>query len=80
MADGWIGSTEQVEHYLAVVGADKDADGKFKIYGGAPVSFMGAGDELCLNGEEEYSVDGHRCNLAAGLRSTSYGVGVKVIG
>lgn len=76
MSDGWIGEVEQLEHYLATVGADQDEDGRFKVYG--RVVFGLGGQEIVVDGDAEYSVDGYRSNLAAGLRSTSYGVGVKV--
>jgi len=80
---GWIGMADQIETYLNVVGADKDSNGRFKIYvpedaEEGPVSFLGMGEEIVLRGTEEYSVEGHRNNLAAGLRSTSYGVGIRV--
>jgi hypothetical protein len=76
MHDGWIGDVEQLEHYLSVVKADKDHEGKFKVWGTVTVGI--GGQEAVVHGDAEYAVDGHRCNLAAGLRSTSYGVGVKV--
>lgn len=78
MTDGWFGDKEQLEHYLAVVGADQAEDGRFLIYNHGVVSFLGLGQELVVSGATEYSVDGRRCNLAAGLRSTSYGIAVKV--
>jgi hypothetical protein len=79
MPTGWIGDRESIEHYLSVVGADIRGNGEFKIYNGEKtVSFLGMGQEIVLNGDEEYSVKGHRCNLAAGMRSTSHGVGVMV--
>lgn len=79
---GWIGMADQIEHYLRVVGADRDESGKYKVYtngGRGPVSFLGMGEEIVLDGTEEYSVDGHHNNLAAGLRSTSYGCSVMVL-
>jgi hypothetical protein len=82
MSSGWIGDAEELEHYLATVHADCDEEDKFMIWvteDGGPVSFMGVGDEIVLHGTEEYSVKGHRFNLAAGLKSTSYGIGIIVI-
>lgn len=76
MNDGWIGDVEQLEHYLAVVNADKDEEGRFKIWGGVTVGI--GGDEAVVHGDAEYAVDGHHCNLGAGLRGTSYGLGIKV--
>jgi hypothetical protein len=67
---------EQLEHYLAIVGADQDEEGKFKIYGHITVGIGGM--EVVVPGTAEYSVGDKRCNLVAGLRSTSYGVAVKV--
>lgn len=80
---GWIGGIEEVLNFLSVVGADQDDKGVYKVYtymdGRGPSSFMGLGDEIVLHGTEEYSVDGHRSNLAAGLRETSYGLSVMVL-
>lgn len=78
MTDGWIGDLEQLEYYLSVVGADKDDEGKFKIWGQVTIGI--GGREAVVHGNAEYAVNDHRCNLAAGLRSTSYGLGVKVFG
>lgn len=79
MSAGWLGDREWVEHYLRVVGADVRGNGEFKIYNDERmVSFLGMGQEIVLSGEEEYSVKGNRCNLAAGMRSTSHGVGAVV--
>ena len=77
--DGWIGPADQLLYYLSVVGADKDADGKFLIAGEPLVSFLGMNEEYVVPAGTVYYVDGHPCNLAAGLASTSYGVKVKVI-
>ena len=80
---GWIGTAEQIDHYLTTIGADKDEEGRFKIYfpadDGPPVSFLGLGDEFVLHGSEDYSVDGERRNLANGLREAEVGLGVMVI-
>ncbi|MBW2288642.1 MAG: hypothetical protein JRG90_12550 [Deltaproteobacteria bacterium] len=77
--DGWIGDMDQVLHYLDVVGADKDDGGGVKIYGCEGfIGSMGDNSEVVVPATAEYSIDGHRSNLAAGLRSTSYGVGAKV--
>lgn len=76
---GWIGLQSQVLHYLGVVGADRDEHGAFLIAGEPVVSFMGAGKEVVVSGETVYFAGGKPCNLAAGLKSTSYGMGVVVI-
>jgi hypothetical protein len=82
--EGWIGTMGQVLHYLAVVKADRDKEGQFVITGpmnSEPVTFMGLGGpdaECIIPGDVDYLVGGRACNLAAGLRSTSYGFGVKV--
>ena len=68
---------EQVEYVLGLAGADKDSEGKFLIYG-EPVVFGLTGDCVVPAGAE-YAVGGKRVNLAAVLRSTSYGVSVMVI-
>lgn len=74
---GWIGMAGQVEHYLAMVGADRDEQGRFLV-GGSVVVGMG-GEEVVLGNDAYYLAGGQKCNLAAGLRSTSYGVAVAVI-
>ena len=61
------------------MGADQDADGKFKIYNSAPVSFMGLGDEIVVNDDCCYSVGGKKVGLAGAMASTSYGNQVTVI-
>jgi hypothetical protein len=77
---GWIGMANQVEHFLAVVGADRDEEGRFLIGGpSAVVSFMGAGEEVVVPADAVYFVGGKPCPLVAGLRTTSYGMGVVVI-
>jgi len=78
---GWIGTQGQLEHYLAVVGADRDEEGRFLIWGRV-VSFLGStgeNAEVVVDENAEYSVGGCRANLAGGLNSTSYGLKVKVI-
>lgn len=78
--EGWIGMVNQVEHYLDVVGADRDAEGHFVLFGeSSPSTFMGAGEEIVIPGDLCYKKNGHPVNLAAGLRTTSYGLGVVVI-
>ena len=79
---GWIGYTDQVNHYLNVVGADRDVEGKFIITGeesARPTTFMGAGVEVVVPGNAYYLKDGVPVNLSSGLRTTSYGIGVIVI-
>jgi len=79
--EGWIGYADQMMHYLAVVHADRDEGGRF-IVRGTISTYMGAGEEAVIGGDAEYRVggpEGRWCNLAAGLRGTSYGHGVLVI-
>jgi len=77
---GWFGLTSQVLHYLGTVGADRDEAGAFLLVGDeAPSSFMGAGVEVVIHESLCYLVGGKPVNLAAGLRTTSYGMGVVVI-
>jgi hypothetical protein len=78
---GWTGIMSQVLHYLRVVGADQSEDGRFLIRGDV-VTFLGMGGdnaETVVGPDAVYFVGGQEYNLAAGLRSTSYGVGVHVI-
>ena len=64
---------------LAVVGADQDSDGNFQIYGAPCISGAYDKSEIVVPAAAEYSVGGRRCNLAAGLAGTSYGLSVVVI-
>jgi hypothetical protein len=80
--EGWFGVKSQVLHYLRVVGADRDEEGRF-ILKGEVASYMGLGGEnvdVAIPAETQYFVNGQPRNLAAGLRSTSYGLKVYVIG
>jgi len=70
----WIGPHKAVLHYLAVVGADRGDDGRFIISGEPVVTGLG-GDELVVPDGTVYFSNGHPLNLAAGLSSTSQGVG-----
>jgi hypothetical protein len=77
---GWIGTKGQLLHYLAVVGADRDEKGDFKV-DGAISTFMGLqGDDadVVVAADAVYLVGGERKALAAGLSSTSYGLAIKV--
>jgi hypothetical protein len=70
----WIGPTKAVLHYLATVHADQGADGSFIISGEQVATGLG-GDEVVVPDGTVYFVHGERKNLAAGLSSTSQGVG-----
>lgn len=76
---GWFGDRRMVLHSLNVVGADKDAEGRFLI-AEKPV-FRGIDpDEVVVPEETVYFVRGKRLSLAGLMNSTSYGLrGVKVI-
>lgn len=78
---GWTGINRQLLHYLRIVGADRDEEGKFLV-AGSIVTFMGIGGEdadVVVGGDAVYFMQGQPCNLAAGLKTTSYGMGVIVI-
>jgi hypothetical protein len=77
MDSGWFGSPEQVEHVLKTLGADKDEEGRFLLYGEAP--FVGLDGDLVVSSKVLYSVSGKRQNLVAALRKTSYGLSVTVL-
>jgi hypothetical protein len=84
VTDGWIGPAHQVMYYLSTVGADRDEHGNYLLVsvdetGDGPSSFMGMGEELVIPGGVAYLVNGRPVRLAAGLRSTSYGLGVQVV-
>lgn len=74
---GWIGDPEQLLHVLRTVGADRDAEGNFLVFG-EPVIAGLTGDVVVPAGAE-YSVGGKRANIAALLADTSYGTQVTVI-
>ena len=69
MEKGWIGPTRTVENFLAVVGADRDNDGRFVVVGEAPSSFMGQGDELVIPAGCCYLAQGKPVPLAATMVS-----------
>lgn len=73
---GWIGDPHQVVYVLGVVGADRDDQGNFMIFG-EPIVFGIDGDCVIPEGSE-YTVGGKRCKLAALLADTSYGHKVQV--
>ena len=75
--EGWIGSASELEHTLRMFNCDA-TDGKFHV-DGSITSFMGAGDEFVVGSDAVYYVNGQPRNLAAALRSTSYGRGITVI-
>ncbi|MDP3910176.1 MAG: hypothetical protein Q8Q14_07270 [Gemmatimonadales bacterium] len=75
--NGWIGSVDAVQNYLGVVGADKDADGKYLI-GGDPPIYGDGGREIVLSDEVVYYMGGRPVPLAAALADTSQGVGIRV--
>lgn len=79
---GWIGQQGQVTHYLSVIGADRDEQGRFIIVNGGAYTFLGlVGDreEILIDGNACYLINGQPANLAAGLATTSYGMKVQVI-
>ena len=80
---GWIGTMREVLHFLDTMGADRDGDGRFLIYGeGGIASFMGAGGEnsdVVIPADTQYSRGGSRIGLAFGLSQTSYGLRITVI-
>lgn len=80
---GWFGTKGQLLHYLRVVGADQDEDGRFLIRGAGVVSFLGIdlGDqtEIVVDNDAEYFIKGQPCSLTSGLAQTSYGLNVHVI-
>lgn len=81
--NGWIGTLGQVKHALRCAGADKDKDGNILLVNGQVVTFMGMvddGAEAVVSGECCYLVGGQPRGLAHLLSSTSYGMGVTVIG
>ena len=55
---GWIGTSKQLEYTLDIMGADRNEDGKFLIYGEEPVSFLGLGEEFVVSDVTMYSVNG----------------------
>lgn len=69
-----------VTAFLTARGADRDDSG-FLVYGPeAPVSYMGAGDELLLPDSLRYAVAGQPHPLAADLIAAGFGTAVGVVG
>ena len=72
-------------HYLRTVKADRADDGvqfTLRAQGGGAATFMGSTDptaDVAVTADVEYFVGGRACNLSAGMRSTSYGMGAVVI-
>jgi hypothetical protein len=67
----WLGMASTVEDFLGAVCADRDEDGRFKVAGDvAPVSFMGAGDELLLDDSLQYFIQGKPHPLVADMTQT----------
>jgi hypothetical protein len=80
--NGWIGTNGQILHFLRVVGADQDSEGRFIITGEGVISFMGMGGEdaeCIVPAATCYRKGGRDIPLAAGLAGTSYGLGITVI-
>lgn len=75
--DGWFGPTDQMLYYLSTVNADRDAEGNYLITGVPVIAGLDPSDCVVPAGAQ-YLVNGKPCNLAAGLRSTSYGIAAKV--
>lgn len=75
---GWFGQPDQMLHYLRTVGADRDAEGQFLV-AGMPVVLGLGGLDVVVPTETVYFVGGQPCGLAAGLRGTSYGIGMVVL-
>ena len=80
---GWIGNRGQVLNFLSIIGADSQ-DGQY-IVGGKLFHFLNDvdaastdADEMIVGHDAVYYIDGKPAPLAAGMRSTSGGVGVKV--
>lgn len=76
---GWIGTAHHLEYTLRLMGADTDKEGKILIGGSAPLSFMGLGEEVVVDDECCYFINGQRINVAGAMRQTSYGLKVSVI-
>jgi len=45
----WVGDSNRVEDALRAHSAKQDEEGNYLIRGGSIVSFMGAGEELCVS-------------------------------
>jgi hypothetical protein len=80
---GWIGLNHQLVYTLRIMGADQDETGRVKIFGDAPISFMGmTGEnaEVVVSAACECTIDGRRQSVAYLMAQTSYGSAVTVIG
>ena len=80
---GWIGTMGQLKYALDTFGADRDPDGRIKIWGKGVFSLLGMGGddaEVVVPAECECEINGQRCSVAGLLGQTSYGLRVTVIG
>ena len=78
--NGWIGSESDVVALLVELQADRQ-DGCFVLHGPGrgPVSFLGAGGELVLEGSETFAVTGQQRNLVDALVVAGRGMAITVI-
>jgi hypothetical protein len=68
---GWFGPKSQLDYALGLAGADRDGDGNFLISGGVFVGI--GGEEVAVEDDASFFVEGTRRSMAALLNSTSYG-------
>lgn len=75
---GWMGLKSQLVYTLKAMGADCDENGNVLIFG-APVIQGLDDEEVVVNDEVEYTVQGQRRSVAGTMNSTGYGLrGIKV--
>ena len=63
---------EQLEHFLRMMHADRDPDGR-TIVSGSVHRLMGIGNDYIVGDDVRYFVNGEPRGLAIGLAGTSYG-------
>ncbi len=78
--EGWIGPVKDVLYALDLLGADQDGEGKYLVSGQVGVFLGGARPDadILIAEDAQYFVKGQGAQLAAYMRSTSYGVGLKI--
>jgi hypothetical protein len=79
MNTGWTGTMDELNYALQSFGADRDPDGRIKIGGAMPWTFLGLGKEVVVPGETVCWINGRETNVAGLMGQTSYGMRINVI-
>ena len=76
---GWFGPVDQMLYVLDTIGADRDGDGKFKLFVSAPC--IGLDGDCAVPADCMCEVRGQRMSVAYQMNTTSYGTrGIVIYG